>query len=211
MDANSRWESEGIGGPFLNDKDFIFCTRVRDVREELGRRIQRGSASSPLTIADQLLLAYYQKALSFIEPLSPEKRFHAGWPINCSSPDRQKEVRQILQILDYLAPKSAEMKKGLLRALPISCRISYKKKGAPVTRREAALRALQLQIDTGRTWTSIAQEVCDCKKKHSPRCTENIRQSVNGLKRFLRKLGIELPKVKQQGRQEATSIYLPRK
>ena len=31
--------------------------------------------------------------------------------------------------------------------------------GRPVTRRPVAVRALQLQIDTGQTWSAIAQQI----------------------------------------------------
>ena len=195
MDVNSRLETDTLGDPFPNDKHFGLCTRVRDMREELGRRIQRMSAKSALTIADRLLLAYYQKALKFIEPVPPETLFHTGFAMwkYCSGPDRQKEAREILQILDYLDPEP-ETKTGLLHALPVSSRPSPKR-GAPATRRPAALRALQLRSDTGRTWLSIAQEVCNCEKKeHDKLCRETARQSVSGLEQFLERLGIELPK-----------------
>ena len=60
MDADSEPEAEGFGSEFANDRAFYLCTHVRDMREELGRRIRRTSAKSDITIADRLRMAYYQ-------------------------------------------------------------------------------------------------------------------------------------------------------
>jgi len=200
MDADSESETEGVGDRFPNDKPFELCTLVRDIREELGRRIQRMSVKSALTIADRLRLAYYQNVLRLYEPLSPETLVHAGYTMGRHCSGHQKEVGEINQILDYLIPRAGKMTTGgapppgsLPLALPESAR-RFTKKGRPVTRRPAALLALQLH-DTGQTWFSITQEVCDCgEKEHNEACTEAIRQGVIGLKRFLRQLGIEVPK-----------------
>lgn len=212
MDADSEPETEGVGDEFANDKHFFLCTRVRDMREELGRRIQRMSAKSALTIADRLRLAYYEKTLRFFEPLPPETRVHTGFGMAGHSSRHPKEVREINQILDYLIPEG-EIKSNLLDALPVSARLSSKKgrPGRPVTQRPAALRALQLQIDTGHFWPAITPQVCGCgKKRHDERCTENIRQSVNGLKRFLLQLGIQLPpKAKHQGSRKPLRFVTP--
>jgi hypothetical protein len=196
MGANSQSETEGVGGPFPNDKELFLCTRVRDIREELGRRIQRISAKSALTIADRLLLAYYRNVLKLYESLSPETLVQAGATMGRHCSDHKEEVREINAILKYLLPEeeitAAPRAGSILFALPVSARHPTKK-GRPVTRRPAALRALQLQIDTGRTWISITREVCGCpKEKHGKSCSEAIRQSAIGLKRFLRRLGIEL-------------------
>ena len=128
MDADSEPETEGVGDEFANDKHFILCTRVRDMREEIGRRIQRMSAKSAHTIADQLRLAYYQNTLRFYEPLPPETRVHSGYTFALveHSSRHPKEVREINRILDYLIPES-EIKTNLLWALPGSARLSSRR------------------------------------------------------------------------------------
>ncbi len=91
MDADSEPETEGVGDEFANDKHFFLCTRVRDMREELGRRIQRMSAKSALTIADQLRLAYYEKTLRFFEPLPPKRGCTPGSEWRGTRPGTRKK------------------------------------------------------------------------------------------------------------------------
>jgi hypothetical protein len=198
MKANkSASKTKRSGSPQPDNKGFYW--RVRDVREDFRRRIEEMSSKSTLSIADRLRLAYYQDVLRLYASLSPETSVQSGATMLRHCSDHQEEAREINKILDYLVEEE-EIKAGavpqpgsIARALPPSLRVSPKK-GRPVTRCSAALRALQLQIDTGRTWTSITQEVCVCKsEKHGRSCTENVRQSVNDLKRVLLQLGIQLP------------------
>jgi hypothetical protein len=140
-------------------------------------------------------LVYYQKVLGLYASLSPDAMVRSGYGMSGHCSAHQEDVRELNKILDYILPEGDTTTPGgsLSDALPPSARPSSPKKGRPVTQRPVALRALQLQIDTGQTWRTIAQQVCDCKKEHDQSCTENIRQSVNGLKRLLRQLGIQLP------------------
>jgi hypothetical protein len=193
MKANPRSETKGVGDPLPDDRAIDWYGRVRDVREDFGRRIGKISAKAAPTIADRLRLAYYQNVLRLFESLPPGTLVNAGFMMGRHCSDHQQEVREINEILDYLPDSRGRAPHGRSLYLgPVSTARSPTK-GRPVTRRSAALRALQLQIDTGRTWTSITQEVCDCKKEHDQSCRENIRQGVNGLKRLLRRLGIQFP------------------
>jgi hypothetical protein len=194
MEANSESETRGFGNP---PADVIaFYWRVRNVREDFGRRIDQMSAKSDPTIADQLLLAYYHSVLRLFESLPPETLVNAGYTMYKHCSGHRKHVLEINQIHDYLIPEGggSAPQIGNMHLGPISAARRSTKKGRPVTQRPSALRGLQLQIDTGQTWTAITNQVCRCgKKRHDRACTEKIRQSVNGLKRFLRQLGIELP------------------
>lgn len=211
MAKDSRSEAEGVGDPVSKDRPFILCTRVREVREELGKRIQRTSVKSAPTIADRLQLAYYQHVLKFYEALPPDKPVRAGYPMWKYASDHKAEVREIHQILSFLI--DTKTKGGtppawsIYHALPRWARPTNR--GRPGARRRSAVRALQFQIDTGQSWTSVTQEICDCpQNKHDQSCKEAIRQSVNGLKRLLRRLGIEIPKVATKGRSKSTLICL---
>jgi hypothetical protein len=196
MKAKARSKMKGLGDPLPDDRSIHWYRLVRDVREGFGRRIEQMSAKSDPTIADQLLLAYYHNVLRLFESLSPETSVMTGYRmwVHCSG--RRKELLKINQIHDYLIPEGGGRAPqiGDMYLGPISAARRSTKKGRPVTQRTAALRALQLQIDTGKTWLAITQEVCGCgKEEHDHICMENVRQSVNGLKRFLRECGIQLP------------------
>jgi hypothetical protein len=212
MGRDSESRADVASDQRRNDKTFELCARVSDIREELGRRIQRMSAKSAQTIADQLELAYYQNVLSFYEPLSPKTRVHSGFAMWRQCSDHQREVWKINQILDYLIGGGTERRTTLARsvslALPVSARSI--KKGRPVTRRPVAVRALQMKIDTGKNWLAIAQEVCDCKKKkHDKSCREAIRQSVISLRRSLKNLGIELSEDPTVGVENHIDLFTP--
>jgi hypothetical protein len=196
MGANPKSGTKDVGDPRPDDKAIYWYSRVRDVREDFGRRIEQMSANSDPTIADQLLLAYYQSVLRLLESLPPETSLNSGYRMSELYSGRWKDVLKINQIHDYLIPGGggSASQIGNMYLGPISRARRSPKKGRPVTQRSAALRALQLQIDTGQTWTAITKQVCGCgKKRHDRICKEKIRQSVNGLKRFLRDLGIPLP------------------
>jgi hypothetical protein len=197
MKTKSESDTKSVGD-LSNDKTAYWYQRVRDVRDDFGKRIEKISSESAPTIADRLRRAYYQSVLRLFESLPPETLVNAGFTMSMHCSDHQKEVSQINAILDYLVPEGgAGSPHGRAIYLGPLSRKSSTKKGRPVKRRSAALRALQLQIDTGRTWLSITQDVCGCEKqRHDQACTEAIRQSVNGLKRFLRQHRIELPKTK---------------
>jgi hypothetical protein len=186
MGADSEPETKGFGDPLPDDKRFYW--RVRDVREDFGRRIEELSAKCALTIAHRLRLAYYQNVLRLYESLSPDTKVHAGYGMSRHCSDHQEEVREIIKILTYLFSEEEittglTARPGSMSALPASARL-FSRKRRPVTQRPAALRALQLQIDTGQTWSAITPQVCGCvKTNHDRFCTENIRQGVNGLKR----------------------------
>jgi hypothetical protein len=86
-----------------------------------------------------------------------------------------KEVREIDEILDYLASEGGKEAGSARLVLPASVRL-HSEKGRPATRRAAAVRALQMKIDTNRMWAEIANELCDCtKRSHDGSCKEIIR------------------------------------
>lgn len=193
-----------------------FFRRLFQVKDKIVELSKFYAAKSKPSIWDRLLSAYFRTLSEIIGPPLPpedapiENRIWKYWE------HHEEEFKKICdlgsEINSYLSPLGSRERvleatrkrvvdllprEALYKSIPAVDKI-FAATGAPVKRRPDAVRALQMQIDTGQTWTSITQEVCGCpKKKHDQRCTENVRQSVNGLKRFLRKLDIELPKAKQ--------------
>jgi hypothetical protein len=195
MKAKSESVIKATAVPSPDAKTIYWYERVRDVRQDFGRRIEEMSTKSEPTITDQLLLAYYQHVLRLFDSLPPETMVNAGYGMGKHCFGRQEEVLGINQIHDYLIPVGGgpAPQIGKMHLGPISAARRFAQRGRPVTRRSQALRALQLHIDTGQSWTKITKRICDCGDKTHELCTENIRQSVNNLKRFLRELGIQVP------------------
>lgn len=166
-----------------------FC--VKAMRIELEQREQEITAKCGLTISDALELSYYKRLLRFYESLPPETGIHGGLSIllHCQNPRSLDQAHELCRILDYLGP---EMRAALEGGLPSS--VLLRSSGRPSSRRHDALRALQLKIDTGRSWRAITEEICRCaSSKHDRYCTEALRQSVIALKHFMCALGIDLP------------------
>jgi hypothetical protein len=193
MNADSVSVTGGVGGPLLTDKISWLAKRVGDVREDFGRRIQEISSKSASDVAGRLQLAYYQAVLTLFESLPSETRLHSGWGMSAHLSRHPKEVRETIELLDYLTLEDRRGRRSVPRVLPASVR-RHLKKGRPATRRPAAVRALQMKIDTNRTWAEIASELCHCtKRSHDGSCKESIRQSVMTLRRRLPRWGITLP------------------
>jgi len=68
-------------------------------------------------------------------------------------------------------------------------------RGAPVKRRSAAVRALDLKLQKPKAgWREIAAKCCNCGQgTHTHTCEQVIRQEVIALKKVLRRLEINIP------------------
>jgi hypothetical protein len=153
----------------------VISPTVGRIVRELEVRITTGTSSqSESSIAGRLELAYYQKLLAFHEGLPFNTDLDSSRMIlHCL--DHKKQIQELRCILDYFAPN---VRASLERALPNSIRLRPRK-GRPASRRQTALQALQMKVDTGRSWPSILKEVCDCPKKdHDESCFESLRQSL---------------------------------
>ena len=73
-------------------------------------------------------------------------------------------------------------------------RAGKQNKGRPISKRQIAVAVLEKKMtEPGRAWRELAEEFCDCKKQqHDKRCKENLRQSVNDLKKVLKRYCPEL-------------------
>ena len=209
--------SEGGNAPSLGAAEAKFVglfERALDERAELKRWIETLSSKSKPTVRERLCLALYRHQLSFREPPLPRGAFLTGVSIwdhwSSHEAEHQEHCRLEAEIRSYLeSPEAvrnrAERNKATTMTLIQLDQLTFmacypvvdemygklqKKsgRGAPATRRLIAVQALQMHSDGGRTWASITEEICDCpKKEHDWRCAEAMRQSVNGLKRFLRR------------------------
>jgi hypothetical protein len=73
--------------------------------------------------------------------------------------------------------------------------------GRPSTKRHLALTALDMWLTNPKlSWAQVTRRVCNCgKSDHGMECQEQLRQQVNDLRSFLKRLGIEvLPRSKAQ-------------
>jgi hypothetical protein len=204
-----------IEPPALTKRTLALFEKALEDRENLRRWIGELSSRPNLTVRDRLCLALYRQHLSFREPRLPP-----GAPLNAmtvrqywvSAPEKYEEYEsRTREIESYLKP-AAELERETLQQkvkmldlissdattfqlmYPVVEDVFKKPAGRHVSRPAIAVRALQLKIDTGRSWMEIAAEVCDCGKNvHDDHCRENLRQSVRALRDLLQKCGVEVP------------------
>jgi hypothetical protein len=190
---------------------------VEDVLREnpiIKEEISYYSSKTDPSIRDLLALAFFRIQLAILEPGTREGDSPSGKSLWKYWLDRPSELRRLDalrdRILRYLLP--GETLKGfesrararmieviahddvtLLALLPMVEK-PHASSGRPVARPQVAARALQMKIDSGRTWQEITNEVCDCGQSvHDGFCGANLRQSVRALKRLLKKCGIKVP------------------
>lgn len=182
-----------------------------DQRTEFRSRIESLSAKPRLSVREQLELAWRRNVLAFREPPLPEQAPLTPenlWKYWIEHPKEGAEHRAIAdEIMNYLrtadeANRDTEDTKvemldliatdpvAHLALYPIVVETGKKRRGRPIARGPAAVRALQMRIDENLTWPEIAQTLCDCgKETHNEYCSETIRQSVIALQKLLRRLG----------------------
>jgi hypothetical protein len=72
--------------------------------------------------------------------------------------------------------------------------LSQPRRGAPVSVRQTAVRALELRLAdlSNWSWTRLGRELCTCdKSEHDTYCTQRIRQAAIALEKVLRKHGVQ--------------------
>ena len=101
-----------------------------------------------------------------------------------------ERLQQKVKMLDLMSSEATTFQ----LMYPVVEDVFKKPAGRHVSRPAIAVRALQLKIDTGRSWMEISAEVCDCGKGiHDDNCRENLRQSIRTLRDLLQKCGVEVP------------------
>ncbi len=112
------------------------------------------------------------------------------------------DLKTCKEIIDWLfAPITPEERESLpdllvAKGLPVkqALEIAKSKKGSPVRRRGAAVRALDLRkLRRGPSWQNIADTVCDCPDRaentHTPAvCLDRLRHQVDILESLLERL-----------------------
>jgi len=184
-------------------------------KEYVREKIETYALKPHPTIRELLLLAWFRNWLNLLEPKlsygdSP-KTAASVWQYWVDHLDEllahaavREEIISYLESRDQIeAGKNQDHKQmveligddrlTLLALHPLVEKIYAKKKrGAPVTRRLTAVRALQIQIDKSWDLKKVTQELCDCgKAAHDESCEQQMRQSIGTLKRLLRKWGTE--------------------
>jgi hypothetical protein len=182
-------------------------------RGELKLWIDELSSKGNRTIREQLLLGFYLHQMSLVEPpLSIGVSLNAETLRNYweSNPAKYRlfwlRNRKILAYLKTREATEADDERCQLQMLnlintdqltylalfPVVQDMFKKEAGRQPARPQVAVRALQMKIDTGRTWREITREVCDCGKlDHDDKngsCKANVRQSVRALEGLLRSL-----------------------
>lgn len=167
---------------------------------------------SSRSIVEALRLAYLRKLLDFIEIPTKEGIAPSGADIWNYWVNRRTEFQQLCatgtEIASYVLPSESKMdianraKKKVASLLPVEQVFDsvpvldrfFAMPGAPVKMRPVAVKALQLKIDKGWSLARITREVCPCRKAtHRPNCQQDVRQSIIGLKKLLKRCGIEVP------------------
>lgn len=189
--------------------------RALTERKDLRKWIEHLSSISKPTIRDRLCFALYRHQLSFREPHLPAGVSLTGvslWQYWASHPEEYRKYESLEhQILSYLKPQNELDLESQRRArkmldliqgdqltfvalYPVVEQLYKKKPGRPVTRRHAAVRALQMTIEKNWTLNKATHQFCDCgKSKHDVSCKQQMRQSIIGLRKLLRKSGVGLP------------------
>lgn len=115
-----------------------------------------------------------------------------GWashsePIKAA--DRQKMAILLAERFSITGNYALEQQLNLVRLF------SQGKRGAPVKRRSAAVRALEIKLQSPKAgWPEITDKCCNCgQSEHTHRCQQVLRQEVIQLRRVLNELEIEIP------------------
>lgn len=202
--------------PELNKRTLaLFERALLEDKEQLRKWIAELSSKTSLSVRNRLCLAMYRHQLSFLEPPLPP-----GVPLNAETvrqywggaADRYKEYESRRCEIESYLKSAAELERetlqqkvkmlDLISSEPTTFQLMYpvvedvfkKPAGRHLSRPAIAVRALQLKIDTGRSWMEISAEVCDCGKDvHDDNCRENLRQSIRTLRDLLQKCGVEVP------------------
>src|ERR1039458_1600417 len=159
-------------------------------RADLKKWIDELSSKSNPTIRDRLCLALYRHQLSFREPPSPPgvpltgmnlwEYWSGHYAENLKYLQLENEIRSYLETPETIHNRALTNKLKMINLIqqdsitflacyPIIDKIfgTLQKKsgrGRPVTRRLAAVRALQMQIDNGWKLKKVTSKVCDCTK-----------------------------------------------
>jgi hypothetical protein len=183
-------------------------------RQQLRKLIAELSAKSNHTVHDCLCLALYRQQLSFREPPLPngiELTAASLWQYWAEHWQEYKEYQAIQdEIETYLFSREERKAATAARKLkelelyshdptlyvalyPIIEERYRRKSGRPVERPLLAVQGLQLQLDEGLTLKQVTAKVCDCKKaEHADCCEQNLRQSMDRIKRLLRRFRIKV-------------------
>jgi len=184
-------------------------------KKEVRDTIRTYSLKPSPTIKDLLELAWLRNWLALLEPPLPD-----GVPVTAASVwaywvEHAQEFAQIKSldagIQSYLYSREQLHARSMSARLEMLNRINTdaitylalyplvdamfeNKSGRPATRGTIAVRALQLKIDSRKTWKQITREVCDCGQSvHNDYCQANLRQSVRALEKLLRKCRLQAP------------------
>jgi hypothetical protein len=193
--------------------------RALDGKKHFQEKIEKYASSAHPTVRELLLLEWFRNWLSFLKPKLPDgdsPTTAAGlWQYWNEHPDEFLALtsagEEIISYLESTDQLKADRNQGhvqmheLIKDDELVFAAWYpfveelykkKKRGAPVTRRLVAVRALQMQVD-GNSLRRVTQELCDCGKgkkvKHGERCEQQMRQSILSLTKLLQKCGIEFP------------------
>jgi hypothetical protein len=187
-------------------------------RADLKEWIKELSSKSNPTIRDRLWLALYRHLLSFREPPLPPGVPLTGynlWDYWASHNAEYQKYRELeREIESYLEPpetlhgRAVATERAMIELIPKDSvtflalypvidemfgKLQKKSgRGRPVTRRLAAVHALQMQIDNGWKLKKVTSKVCDCTKAtHDDSCEQQLRQSIMTLEKLLSKCGVE--------------------
>lgn len=101
---------------------------------------------------------------------------------------------------DLLAETMIEAGCPASEVLKVAAESQKRPRGAPASKRSFAVTALELRrVPHSLSWAQIAKRLCQCKKEdrekpgHLSVCAQRIRQAAIGLKRTLKKYGINTP------------------
>jgi hypothetical protein len=181
-----------------------------DVRD----KIRSCSLNPSPTIKDFLKLAWLRNWLTFLEPPLRDGEPPTGASVWAYWVEHREEYAHYnsldVKICGYLYSSEEIRARSMSTQLEIldlintdtlTCQALYPvvdemyrtKSGRPATRGNIALQALQFKIDNHWIWRQITNAVCDCGKSlHDDYCQANLRQSIRGLEKLLRKCGLRV-------------------
>jgi hypothetical protein len=144
------------------------------------------SASNPNAAAN------LQGKLKVIQQGIEELQEIAGWigpPLSKMSDNERDEALDTMQS-NLLAERVTPRK--VVEALQAAQQPAT---GRPSTKRHLAVTGLDMWLTNPKlSWTQVTRRVCNCgKSDHGMECQEQLRQQVNDLRSFLKRLGIKVP------------------